>query len=87
MEHFDAAGRKYVVTFYAARRMALREITVADLKEVLGHLMSIDPSSRDPNRLVCRRTVGGRRLNIVIEGIRGQELWEVVTAWVRGQDE
>ena len=81
MECIHVAGRKFVITAYAARRLARRDISIAELRAVLGAPTSLARSARDPHRLVCRRTVDGRPLAVVIEEIPGIEQWDVVTAW------
>ena len=87
MESFHAASREYLITAYAARRMALRGISVRDVVAVLGHPAIIALSGSAPHRLVCRRTVDVRRLVVVVEGTPGLEPWEVVTAWEQGHHE
>lgn len=87
MKRLRVANREYLITEYAARRMAMRGISPADACGVLGYPTRVRPSVNDPHRLVLQRTMEGRRLVVVVEGIPGLEPWDVVTAWVEGQDE
>ena len=86
MEWLYVAGRTVGITSYAARRMAMRAISKAEIKSVLADPTSLAPSRNSPVRFVCRRTVRGRRLVAVIEGVPGESRWVVVTAWEEGQD-
>ena len=81
------ARREYLITDYAARRMMLRGISVAEVSGVFGHPTRIEPSPHDPHRLIHRRTIQGRHLVVVAEGIPGPEPWDVVTAWEEGHHE
>jgi len=87
VERLEIAGRTYLLTAYALRRMALRGISLAEVRAVLGRPTALQSSRHDRRRLVLSRTVRGRRLFVVIEVRTETEAnWEVVTAWEREQD-
>ncbi len=87
MEWLHVAGRTVGMPSYAARRMAMRGISKTEIKSVLADPTRLAPSRDSPVRFVLRRTVRGRRLVAVIEGVQGGESrWVVVTAWEEGQD-
>lgn len=86
MEWLHIAGRAFCLTPYAARRMAMRGISTAEIEAVVADPTSRALSRDSLNRLVCRRTVRGRRLVVVTEGFPGESWWVVVTTWEEGQD-
>ncbi len=86
MERLHIAGRTIGITSYAARRMAIRGITRDDIRRVMADPTSVAPSRDSSFRLVYSRSVDGRRLSVVIEGVPGESSWVVVTTWRRGQD-
>ncbi len=86
MEWLQVADRTLGITAYAARRMAMRAITLKEVEAVISDPTSLAPSRDSSIRLVLRRTVHGRRLVVVIEGVPEESWWVVVTTWERGQD-
>jgi len=86
MDWLHIAGRDIGITPYAARRMVTRGIAMEDVRTVLARPTSLTPSRDSPARLVCRRSVRGRRLDVVIEVVSGESRWHVVTTWEEGQD-
>ncbi len=86
MQWLDIASRTVGITSYAARRAALRGISKAEVESVLANPTSLAPSRDAPDRLVCKRTVRGRRLVVVIEGVPNDSWWVVVTTWEERHD-
>lgn len=87
VQSLHVAGREYGITEYAARRMAMRTISRRELRAVLARPSAVSPSRRDPSRMRWHRTVGGRRLVVVVEVYAELGPWEVVTAWEEGHHE
>lgn len=84
---FHAAGRRIRLTRYADRRLRQRGVSKAEVLAVLSHPVGLVRSAHASSRLVFSRTVGGRRLAVVIEETMQEGVWDLVTAWDRDDDE
>ncbi len=86
MERILVAGRTYVITPYAERRLEARSISRAELEAVLGNPLAVVAAGDPVPRVIHRRTAAGRRLSVVVERGPTDMDWEVVTAWEVGQN-
>ena len=72
-------GESIVFTTYSLARLALRNLSREEVESVVRSPLMIVPSRRDPTGSVLTRTVGGRRISVVVAP--ECSYWVVLTAW------
>jgi hypothetical protein len=72
-------GDRYVYDGHGLARLDERKITKAEVEAVIADPLTIEIDAEDSCGVVLTRTVGGRRIAVVLapEGVH----WLVVTAW------